>query len=298
MLACTPLHRTRTIQTIHKSSFYLNRKNGFQGWFAWKENEMNQVKVFIDGSCLSNGSTNARCGLGVFYVDAEGEEHCFSKKITGDKMTNNVAELCAIRYALDLIEETGDKKSRYTLYSDSQYSIKCVTVWCNKWIRNNWCTAKGDPVKNKDLIRETVKKLKKATNVSLVYVKAHQDSSTDPLHIGNNRADELARQAAMSEEDGENCMRRDEQDDALVENYIARCIHDDDDGVSGLFNKKAGLMRELRGIMSRIEQVDREIERATRGATRGAETRTSVKTEEKESVNVKTVATEHQFLLR
>ena len=65
----------------------------------------------------------------------------------GQPQTNQRAELTAILRAL----EASDPGQTVRIYSDSRYSISCVTDWYRGWQRNGWRTRDG-PVKNRDLV--------------------------------------------------------------------------------------------------------------------------------------------------
>ena len=77
------------------------------------------------------------------------------------------------------------------LTTDSQYVRQGIMDWMPNWIRRNWKTAGGDPVKNRDLWE----RLHAATTrhrIAWHWVKGH---SGDP---DNERVDALARAAAES----------------------------------------------------------------------------------------------------
>lgn len=44
-----------------------------------------------------------------------------------------------------------------TIYSDSQYAVKCMNEWIHKWSGKGWMNAKGNEVVNKELIRKASK---------------------------------------------------------------------------------------------------------------------------------------------
>ncbi|KAH9821563.1 ribonuclease H-like domain-containing protein, partial [Melampsora americana] len=80
-------------------------------------------------------------------------------------------------------------------YTDSQYSINCLTKWLSHWISNNWKTASGKAVENQDLINSIRLLLLQRDQIhrngaQLIYVKGHSG-----LH-GNDEADRLARLGA------------------------------------------------------------------------------------------------------
>jgi ribonuclease HI len=81
------------------------------------------------------------------------------------------------------------------IFTDSLYSIKCVTLWHIKWIKNNWMTSLGRPVENQDLVIQILEKLKEreeyGSKTSFEWVQAHTG-----LNIGNSQADKLANEGA------------------------------------------------------------------------------------------------------
>jgi ribonuclease HI len=100
--------------------------------------------------------------------------------------TNQRAELTAIQRALEVIDPTAD----VNIFSDSNYAIKCSTVWYVNWQRNNWTTAQREPVLNKDLV-VNIRALidhrdAKGAKTQFFWIKGH---SKDP---GNEAADRLA----------------------------------------------------------------------------------------------------------
>lgn len=36
------------------------------------------------------------------------------------------------------------------IHTDSEFVINSITKWIKKWKKNNWLTANGEPVKNKE----------------------------------------------------------------------------------------------------------------------------------------------------
>ena len=73
------------------------------------------------------------------------------------------------------------------LYSDSAYVVNAFEQkWIYGWLKKNWRTASGDPVKNKELWQELYD-LTKIHTVNFIKVKGHSDNEY------NNRCDELAR---------------------------------------------------------------------------------------------------------
>lgn len=146
------------------------------------------VQVWVDGSCLNNGINNASSAVGIYY-DPEDQRN-FSSKLSGGKQTNNRAELLAILYVLCTNLTTTSLK----IYTDSQYSIKCLTEYHYRWQVNGWTTSKGDAVESANIIKYSLDLLEQRNSVGasteLCHVKGHANDT------GNNAADKLANTAA------------------------------------------------------------------------------------------------------
>lgn len=91
------------------------------------------------------------------------------------------------------MDHVKDRDTKYVIHSDSEYSLKSVTDWGDKWEADNWKRSDG-PVKNQDLIkdiRNTMGELQEGGyDVTFNKVLGHSN-----IH-GNECADELARSAA------------------------------------------------------------------------------------------------------
>ena len=138
---------------------------------------MKEVEIHTDGSCLGNPGPG---GWGV-VLRHQGRE----RELSGGEAltTNNRMELMAAIMALETLNEP----CRVTLQTDSQYVRKGITEWMANWVRRNWKTAGGDPVKNVDLWKRLDELVANAGHqIEWHWVKGH---AGDP---GNERADGLA----------------------------------------------------------------------------------------------------------
>ena len=166
------------------------------------------IRIYTDGSTLSNGQAAAIGGVGVYFGPLDRRN--ISEPLVGTKQTNQRAELTAILRAL----EVAPRDRKIVIYSDSSYAIKCVTEWFLKWRSNNWHNSSHKPVENKDLILKVIDMLEDRfrlnahrvvdenedeaveavkgywdrgpASVKFVWVKGHAKDE------GNNAADELA----------------------------------------------------------------------------------------------------------
>ena len=152
---------------------------------------MNYITVYTDGACTNNQNKNIRKGgYGVFFGDND-TRNC-SIKLTGDKITNQVAELSAISRALDIVK---NEKDIIYIYTDSSYCINIFVNWIKGWEANNWKKKDGE-IKNLELIKEINNKLKFLT-VIFKHVKSHckepeKNNSNYYIWYGNYQADKLA----------------------------------------------------------------------------------------------------------
>ena len=142
--------------------------------------------VFTDGACRNNGKPNACAGIGIYFGPNDGRN--VSRRITG-KQTNNVAELTAIIEVYTIIKQDILSGKEITIFSDSEYAIRCCTSYGKKCAKN-W--DKQD-IPNKDLVRHAYELYCELPNVSFIHVDAHTGKQ-DEYSLGNAEADKLATQ--------------------------------------------------------------------------------------------------------
>ncbi|MUV14199.1 ribonuclease HI [Noviluteimonas gilva] len=139
-----------------------------------------QVEVHTDGACLGNPGPGGYAALlrykGVEREVVGGEAHT----------TNNRMELMAAISGLESLSEP----CTIVLFTDSQYVRQGICAWMPNWVRRNWKTAAGDPVKNRDLWERLHAATQRHT-IDWRWVKGH---SGDP---DNERVDQLARDQAV-----------------------------------------------------------------------------------------------------
>ena len=146
---------------------------------------MKEIEIHTDGACLGNPGPGGWAAL----LRYKGHE----RELAGGEghTTNNRMELMAAIMGLETLTEP----CRIMLQTDSQYVRQGITEWIAGWVRRNWTTAGGDPVKNRDLWE----RLHAATGrhqIEWRWVKGHNG---DP---DNERVDQMARDAAIRVRDG------------------------------------------------------------------------------------------------
>lgn len=147
----------------------------------------NTLIIYTDGACTNNGKINAKAGIGIYIENM----YNISEKIKG-KQTNQRAELYAILKALQLI--IIKNYTNIIIYTDSQYSINCITKWVKNWVKNEWHDKNHKPVKNKDLIEPIYNICKINSHIIFKHILAHTNKQ-DEHSLGNSKADLLARES-------------------------------------------------------------------------------------------------------
>ena len=118
----TDLHIKLNILLMKKNKNILNHNDSFI--------------VYTDGACSMNGTPDAVSGIGIhFNKNNSLKIQDISKKLNIEKPTNNKAELYAIKEAIDICK-INNIKDKIIIITDSDYSIKCITVWFPIWKKN------------------------------------------------------------------------------------------------------------------------------------------------------------------
>jgi ribonuclease HI len=156
------------------------------------------ASIFCDGACSGNGTRHAKAGWAWAYWPgrATGEAEHSGSGVPPAPATNQRAELTALLESLQWWR--GLDGRAVTVYTDSMYSINCMTTWGPGWKRKGWTRAGGEPLQNLDLIVPLVD-LWAAEAASrgwrVQHVRGHQSGSS-PEAWGNNYVDRLAVVAA------------------------------------------------------------------------------------------------------
>lgn len=152
------------------------------------------ITVFTDGSFIkSKTHKTVHCGYGIYFPN--GELPNISDSFTLKPLTNQRAELYAIYKALKMISENLIFNN-IELYTDSEYSIKSLTLWIDSWEKNGWKTAGKKPVKNLDLIIKINQIMKKYPNKIKFYHVLSHTGKNDFLSTSNDIVDNLAKKGA------------------------------------------------------------------------------------------------------
>lgn len=143
---------------------------------------MKRVRLITDGSCLGNPGRGGWAAI-LRYGDQ-------TKELWGStpETTNNRMEMTAVLRGLQALKQPCEVE----IEIDSEYVKNGITQWLPGWKRNGWRTSTKAPVKNQDLWQQLDEEIQRH-KVRWTWVKGHAD------HDDNNRCDELARDAAMTQ---------------------------------------------------------------------------------------------------
>ena len=142
------------------------------------EDEARIVEIWTDGGCKPDPGPGGWAAILKF-----GE---VVKELSGGDAdtTNNRMELTAAAQALAALKRPCTVK----LHTDSEYLKNGITRWHQGWVRKNWRSSTGDPVKNMDLWK-LILEAAKPHQIEWLWVRGHSGNEM------NERADVLATQA-------------------------------------------------------------------------------------------------------
>ena len=133
------------------------------------------VEIWTDGGCKPNPGPGG-WGAILKYKGA-------LKELSGaeGETTNNRMELTAAVEALSALT----RPCKVVLHTDSEYLKNGITRWHTGWVRKNWRSSTGDPVKNMDLWQRVLAAAK-PHDIEWRWVRGHSGD------VMNERADALA----------------------------------------------------------------------------------------------------------
>jgi len=161
------------------------------------------MHIFTDGACPNNGKRNANAAWGCLLVSDDG--YIVLDRLSGaipltESQTNQRAELTALLRGLELAEKQFGRLNdvkKVQIWSDSEYSINCASVWGPKWKARGWKKQGGD-IQHLDLIRVLVEKtLALWFKIEYRWLKGHKGGESQHAFpwMFNHQVDALANSA-------------------------------------------------------------------------------------------------------
>ena len=161
------------------------------------------MHIFTDGACPNNGKRNANAAWGCLLVSNDG--YIVLDRLSGpipltESQTNQRAELTALLRGLELAEKQFGRLNdvkKVQIWSDSEYSINCASVWGPKWKSKGWKKQGGD-IHHLDLIKVLVEKtLALGFKIEYRWLKGHKGGESQHAFpwMFNHQVDALANSA-------------------------------------------------------------------------------------------------------
>lgn len=154
------------------------------------------INVYTDGSLVKRDG-KIYCGYGIYFGNLEYKP--ISRKFTHEPITNNRAELYAILKTIILCNKINLQRiineqieiEKINIYSDSEYSVKTLTIWYKQWMKNK------KEYLNADIIDEIMDHINNASfKIELIHINSHTNK-LDEHSKGNDNADKLAKKGAF-----------------------------------------------------------------------------------------------------
>jgi ribonuclease HI len=153
--------------------------------------------IFCDGACRANGTARAVAGWAWAYWPgrAVGEPAAHDAEALPPPATNQRAELRALLEAIRWWKGLGG--GAVTFYTDSMYSLNCMTKWGPGWKKKGWRREGNEPLQNLDLITPLVELWEgRPRGWAIEHVRGHQTGASVEAH-GNNWVDRAAVAASL-----------------------------------------------------------------------------------------------------
>lgn len=185
-LAMPEKYKDRDNPTLSYKRYILFEKSSIVSWKRSVTPEWAARFVYTDGAA---STLHCTASYAVWFNDGDPRN---VSAVVMHNPSNQVAELMAIKTALTIVKNS---QHPWTVVTDSQYSIDCLTKWIHTWKQNGWVTSINKPVKHKQLIQQTADLL---SNHMLFHVCSHTpvpknvDSLQWKYWYGNMKADTYA----------------------------------------------------------------------------------------------------------
>ena len=155
--------------------------------------DLPHVELYTDGACSGNPGPGGWAYI-LKHPGTGKEKEGFGGELS---TTNNRMELMSVIEGLNAL----DRRCAVDLYSDSQYVVKGLREWMDKWKKKDWKRTRNDMVKNVDLWKR-LDELRQTHQINYHWIRGHNE------HPENERCDRLAVAAIeqfrheLSESDG------------------------------------------------------------------------------------------------
>lgn len=148
-----------------------------------------QHNFYTGSSCMNTESLNTKAAICICFN--EDYTDTITELLDDSLSTNQKAELYAIYRAVLCITN----EINVNIISKSEYAVKSINVWSNKWRQNNWKNIPSGTSDNKSIVRSIIEVIEDLTDNGKIVSILHY--STVPNKQGNNIAHNTARDSLL-----------------------------------------------------------------------------------------------------
>jgi len=148
------------------------------------------IHIYTDGGCSGNPGPGGWAFV-ILQETFQGARILAENSGAEKDTTNNRMELTAVIASLETFINIGNATEKITVYTDSQYVQKGMTVWIKDWKSKGWRTSDKKPVKNQELWLR-LEALAAGLKVNWVWVKGHDGNKY------NEKCDVMTKKAIVS----------------------------------------------------------------------------------------------------
>jgi len=135
---------------------------------------MADMVAFTDGACRDNGSSFARAGYAVLWIDDQRLDT--SAPLRGYPQTSNRAEYMAAITAMEIADQVDySGRRKLIIYSDSMLLLETIHEWIPYWESRGWRKSNGEHVMNLDLVKELYYHINRRC-IEIRHVRSHSKS--------------------------------------------------------------------------------------------------------------------------
>lgn len=144
----------------------------------------NKIIIYTDGSSLGNPGPGG-FGAVILFVALDKVIE-IGEAAEEEKTTNNRMEITA---AIEALLAVADRPGEVTIYTDSEYVLKGITIWIHGWMERGWKNAQKKAVLNQDLWQRLLILVEeREKNGGLIWKNIRGHAGI----LGNERADTIA----------------------------------------------------------------------------------------------------------
>ena len=144
------------------------------------------IVMYVDGSCKKNPDGTTATGYAVVTQDT-----ILKSAPLPSHLSAQAAEIIALTEACKL-----GKDKKVTIYTDSNYAFSTTHVFAQQWKNRGMVTSTGKTILHKDLILQLLEAIQLPSKIAICKCAAHT-KGTDPVSMGNQKADDAAKAAAQ-----------------------------------------------------------------------------------------------------